>query len=99
MKKHHRLTFRMNDAEQTRLDTISDNLSLRPSAILRQLLNTGRVISPQPIRAAVSELNRIGVNINQLARVANRSGHISTIQLTESLCDLRRAIDELRRCI
>lgn len=95
----HQIVVRISDEENGVLMTISEQCGITVSEAIRQLIVSARVVPPAPIRDAVNELNKIGVNLNQLAKTANKSGHISTLQLTEQMADLKQTLAALGRCI
>lgn len=91
------LTLRLDDAMLASLrnkakeggDTLSD--------VARGMLARGKYVPSDALRDTLRELNRIGVNLNQLARYANTTGNIQDIQAT--LAAIREAAAEVRNCL
>ena len=72
-------TFRMSEDEQVMLRTHAARSALSVSDYVRRQALRGDVIVDQPAEimlppAIVLELKRIGVNLNQIARVMNSGG-------------------------
>lgn len=73
------LGIRLTPAERLQLDQAASAAGLTPSEYARRLALQGRVAIRQSRAldpAVFEELRRIGVNLNQLARVANSSGQV-----------------------
>ena len=73
-KKTFRLIVRLNAEERKLVEYAAKNAGLRPYSFARVKILDGRV--PKPVLSEIDlgvylELKKIGVNINQLARVAN----------------------------
>ena len=88
---------RVTRAELTALQGQADAARLPVSEFVRQRLLSGRVVPPpSAIEASlISELNRIGVNLNQIARQVNRGRdadpHHLDFVLGELVTTLRKA--------
>ena len=67
------VSVRLTAAERERLRQLCSASGLPASAVLRQLLSgvTIRQRPPQELHELYLEINRIGTNINQIARKAN----------------------------
>ena len=78
-EKTHMVSVRLTDAERRKLSQICAVSGLPVSAVLRQLISgvTIRQRPPKELHDLYAEINRIGTNINQIAKVANTCGHIS----------------------
>lgn len=88
------LACRLTPAERLAVEQAAMRAGLSASAYLRRLLLTGKVVIRENRsldHAAYDQLRRIGVNLNQLARVANRTGQIVP-QLDEALAAVTRFI-------
>jgi hypothetical protein len=99
------MATRVTPVEQQRIMTAAVSAHLSPSDYLRQAALHAQVIAndqPAPAPrlapakpiALVRELNAIGVNLNQLTRVANASGIIPA-DLGPVLEELNRVLDRL----
>ena len=68
--------LRVTELERAEIETKAHKLGLSVSDYMRQCVYDGRVATPAPSTAVsddlLFELNRIGVNINQIARQLNR---------------------------
>jgi len=73
-QRAHRFTVRLSAAEQEAFQARVDEVALSPSDYARRMLTRGRVevVQARPALSvrAIMELNRIGVNLNQLTRAA-----------------------------
>lgn len=99
------MATRVTPIEQQRIMTAAVAAHISPSDYIRQAALRAQVIAngptppqtqPRPTRpvALVRELNAIGVNLNQLTRVANASGFIPA-GLEPVLDELNRLLDRL----
>jgi hypothetical protein len=73
------LAFRLTPAERLRIEQAAVAAGLSASEYARELTLTGRVVMQQRLAldpAAFDQLRRIGVNLNQLARLANQTKHV-----------------------
>jgi len=79
-QRPHRFTVRLSAAGQEAFQARVEEAAVSPSDYARRMLTRGRVELVQahpalPLRA-IMELNRIGVNLNQLTRTANATGRL-----------------------
>jgi len=84
-------SFRVTKAQRDALLSLAESAGRTPGDMIREKLFSGRFPKPKLARidqAAYSELKKIGVNINQLAKHAN-SGKFP-YGIRESLIDLKR---------
>ena len=72
-EKTHMISVRLTDAERRKLSQICAVSDLPVSAVLRQLISgvTIRQRPPKELHDLYAEINRIGTNINQIARKTN----------------------------
>lgn len=75
-KRSERFNLRFTEAEIEHVRLQADAAGLEPHEYARRRVLGERVSSPSPAHrvdpALISELNRIGVNVNQLARATHR---------------------------
>ncbi|HEY8781190.1 MAG TPA: plasmid mobilization relaxosome protein MobC [Mucilaginibacter sp.] len=67
-------TIRLTETEQRTLEKVANTCGLSPSALVREKVLKGRFPEPRPGRIDLDtylELKKIGVNLNQLTRLAN----------------------------
>lgn len=82
-------TIRLTIEEQKRLEKAAAACAVSPSALVRQKVLQGKFPTPGPARIDLDtylELKKIGVNLNQLTRLAN-AGKLNP-KLTELLLQL-----------
>ncbi|NCA83696.1 MAG: MobC family plasmid mobilization relaxosome protein [Opitutae bacterium] len=79
-KRDHFLTLRLTDEEQRAIHARAANVNATPSVFVREAALGAklRIVQSPPTLpfAAIEELRRIGVNLNQLARIANATGEM-----------------------
>ena len=95
------LKARIDDGTADKLTEISRKSGLSKSAVLRGLINgtSIRASPPADYQAMISELRRIGVNLNQIALVANATGDIQREAYTQQACEINRAVLDIRRAV
>lgn len=74
-RKTSTLAFRLTAAERVQVEQAAERAGLSASEFARLQALRGRVVVPEARRldhATFDELRRIGVNLNQLTRLANR---------------------------
>ncbi|MCP4282867.1 MAG: MobC family plasmid mobilization relaxosome protein [Gammaproteobacteria bacterium] len=81
-KRPRVVAYRVTDEEQARLEAKANQLGQSIGEYSRRAALRKRVVVQQAAPAlsigAIMELNRIGVNLNQLTRVANTNGNMPT---------------------
>lgn len=92
-----RIAFRVTVDERQQIEAAAAAAGLSVSDYARALITTAR--PPRQRRgqieaAALSELNRAGVNLNQIARALNRGGSLPP-DLGETLAQVQAAVDKL----
>ena len=103
--RNHIVKARLNDHEYIKMMTICQYLKITPSTMIRALLDRGQVhavvyenkVDDQTLtllNKIITELGRIGNNINQMARVANTTGLDDPVLIE----DLNKALGELTEC-
>lgn len=79
-QRERRATIRFTDEDHAFLLEQAAQAGLSPSEFVRRLVRDSHieVVQAPPMRSmqAIMELNRIGVNLNQLARIGNATGKI-----------------------
>ncbi|MDR3823935.1 MAG: plasmid mobilization relaxosome protein MobC [Clostridia bacterium] len=82
-----KVTVRLSSKEHAHLKKQADNAGLKMEPYIRRLI-AGKEISPRPPEEyykILTELNHIGNNINQIARVANSERNITTNKINEAV--------------
>lgn len=82
-RKYKNLTFTFE--EWKRIEKLSSECKMRSATYIKQMALNGRIINIdlKNYHAVISELNKIGSNINQIARVANASGYSTHDELRQ----------------
>lgn len=94
-KRNNNVSFRLSNDEKHLFDELRKKTGLPQNRLIVNLLSSA-VLTSTEVTAELKQLNintarlaeqvkRIGVNVNQLARVANSSGSISDISAIETL--------------
>ncbi len=78
LKRSIKITFRLNEKEQQFLSKQVKRTGLSQEAYIRALINgyVPKELPPMDYHAMIRELHAVGVNLNQIAVVANATGHI-----------------------
>jgi hypothetical protein len=85
------MSFRVDEKSAKKLEELKRKTKLKKSKIIRKLI-LGASLSAPPIILPTSELNRIGNNINQLARVANSTGEIKLDEFVREFEKLKEVL-------
>lgn len=88
------LSCRVTPAERLRIDTAAMHAGLTTSEYIRRLALRGRVVVKEQRaldHAAFDQLRRLGVNLNQLTRLAHQTGNIPP--------ELRRAATAVEQAV
>ena len=103
--RNHIVKARLNDQGYNKMMFVCQRLKITPSAMIRALLDRGKVhtvvyenkVDDQTLtllNTIITELGRIGNNINQIARVANTTGLDDPVLIDH----LNNALGELTEC-
>ncbi len=88
----------LTKTEHERLTKLARATGYSRSSYMRSLLK-GLVPKPIPSRELLSficELNKIGVNINQIAKVANMTGSVMGKEYAENYKELKNLMDRIK---
>lgn len=88
----------LTKTEHERLDRLARISGYSRSSYMRSLLR-GLVPKPAPSRELIDfiyELNKIGVNINQIAKIANITGNVMGKEYTDNYKELKKLIDRIK---
>ncbi len=82
-RKYKNLTFTFEEWE--RIERLSAECKMRPATYIKQMTLNGKVINIdlKNYHEVISALNKIGSNVNQIARVANISGYATHAELRQ----------------
>ena len=92
-----RIAFRVTEGERAQIEAAAAATGATVSDYARALVTTAN--PPRQRRgklaaAALSEMNRVGVNLNQIAFVLNRGGAVP-LDLAETIAEVRAAVEKL----
>lgn len=90
---------RFSASEIATISRISEEAGLTVSAFMRSLTLEGAGVRPfftyddrAILDLLLSDMRAIGVNLNQLARVANTSGHIDAEEVSSQVADIQKIV-------
>lgn len=91
--------IRLTEAELADLETQAGHAGLSLTELVRQRATSGQVTPKRGLADAqlLSELNRIGVNLNQIARTLNRGGDRDPHHLGHVLGQLVQVLEQVGR--
>lgn len=99
-KRTEMIGVRLTEEELATIQTKADTLNLTPASYLRHVGLNKKVSTPKIEREAgiqlAKQLQGIGTNINQLAKIANTTGKI---EAEEQLQYLRKVLDSVWRSL
>ena len=101
-KRNNKVSFRLSNDEKHLFDELQKKTGLPQNRLIVNLLSSA-VLTSTEVTAELKQLNintarlaeqvkRIGINVNQLARVANSSGSISDISAIGTLNKILSAL-------
>ena len=90
MRKSFMEHVRLDQSEEDELIRLCDTLHCSKSDVFRRLLKYKIVYGKPPVEfgKVITELRKIGVNLNQLARSVNANGFFNAAELRQALDDL-----------
>ena len=100
LKRKNQVKFRTTENEYFQLRHTAAKAGLSISAYIRRSLFSERktlIVDPELVHSIYSEMNMIGSNINQIARIANTNKQIapgSVERVERWLDEIMRVIDE-----
>ena len=78
----HHVSVYLNDKEFRRFNSIVRKSNLKKSNVLRKMIMDKEIRNaPKSDSKLLAEINTIGVNINQIAKVANTCGYVGDIHI------------------
>jgi len=105
MRRDRTLKIRLSRDEEADIKYRASRAGMNVSEFIREAVHNAVVVPPEFLRAVRREINRIGVNLNQIARALNRTvrtgSGVDCLQVYESLLaiqrDLGRLIEKVER--
>lgn len=91
--RKNRWWTRLDDAENRIAENLRVKSNLSKEAFVRQMLLQGYIKESPPVEylRLIAEVNKIGVNINQIARIANSDERIAP----DSVQEIKRLLKNL----
>ena len=98
-KRTIKKNFWLNYEEDRQLKYLSSLLNLSEANTIRKLLFEVNVKSnpPKEFYDAVDKMNKIGVNINQLTKIANATNKLYVYDLNKQFQELSKLIQDIRK--
>lgn len=99
VKRNHEIKIRLSDDELKKVNEAVEKSNLSRESFLRLLLNgyVPRFIPAYDFQNVISQLRRIGNNLNQISVVAHKTGAIDVIRHKNEVSNLKNEIVELKR--
>ena len=99
--KTRQINFRLSYEQLKKIKKKSDDLGITPSEFLRGMIDgyIPNVRLNLKLSHLINEMRRIGVNINQIAKVANQTGYINQKYLNSYKDELDKNILEINKLI
>ena len=95
-KKRKKRSLSFSDDEYQRLGELADKANMNKSKFVRRVVFKEKITAKTDMETA-NELNSIGVNLNQIAKVMNKTGRPVAEEKLINLCDrIFNTICELR---
>ncbi len=90
--------FWLNHAEDRQLKDLSSLLNLSEADTFRKLLYETYVKAnpPKEFYDAIDKINKIGVNINQLTKIANSTNKIYVYDLNKQFNELNSLVENIK---
>jgi hypothetical protein len=100
-KRGIRIQVWLNKEEDKRLHTSAEKSGLSQESYLRALINgyEPKELPPVDYHTMTRELHAIGVNLNQIAAVANTTGHIDRSVFQYEANRLRKAMLDIQKAV
>lgn len=93
--------FRMDESTKSKLESMADRLGQSQGEVLRSLIEDQSLPDRRPdypaeVQKLARELARIGNNLNQIARVANRyKSDADAVQICTALVTIEKQVERL----
>ena len=90
--------FWLNHEEDRQLKKLSNLLNLNEANTIRKLLYETYVKAspPKEFYIAIEKMNKIGVNINQLTKIANTTNQVYVYDLNKQFKELNELIESIK---
>ena len=98
-KKSEELHFRLTPTEKKKIEEKAEQVHKTVAGYLQDLTESKRVIDTTIIAALIIEIRKIGVNINQIAAVANSQKFVNREMLSKVQQGKKEIIDLLQKIL
>ena len=98
-KKSEELHFRLTPTEKKKIEEKAEQVHKTVAGYLLDLTESKRVIDTTIIAALIIEIRKIGVNINQIAAVANSQKFVNREMLSKVQQGKKEIIDLLQKIL
>ena len=96
-RKYKNLTFTFD--EWNRIKNLANQCKMKTATYIKQMALNGKIINVdmEAYHKYIDELNKIGSNINQIARIANSSGYVTHYEMQrierfrEDICHISKS--------
>ena len=97
--RNQRITFRISPTEKKYLEEQAAKAHMYVSSYPIKLSENKRIIVAEKIPALYTEIRRIGVNINQIAHMANSQKYVTEPQMKETIRLLQEVKDDMEKIV
>ena len=99
MRKNERLNFRVSEHEKSLIQSKADKSKTNLSGYLLACALDKKIVVVDGLREVLTELRRIGNNLNQIARVANATGQIDAVGYMANVSALNTALYQIKTAV
>lgn len=93
--------FYLDGLEYDTLKRLCNKTGMKITPLMKELIKHHELIEAPPERfyEAMEDLNKIGNNLNQIARIANATGHIDRNYFDEVMKEINEEIQEIKKIV
>ena len=97
--RNQRITFRISPTEKKYLEEQASKAHMSVSSYLIKLSENKRIIVAEKVPDLYIEIRRIGVNINQIAHMANSQKYVTEPQMRETIRLLQDVKENMEKIV
>ena len=98
-KRSEELHFRVTPTEKKEIEAKAKLVGKSVANYLISLSQNQRIVVAKKLPKLIYEINKIGVNVNQIAAVANSQGYVNKEMLMKVGDDLQKVVDLLQQIL
>ena len=98
-KRSEELHFRITPTEKKEIEEKAKLVGKSVANYLISLSQNQRIVVAKKLPKLIYEINKIGVNVNQIAAVANSQGYVNKEMLIKVGDDLQKVVDLLQQIL